>query len=215
MLTVPRGGGIAGITLSDGTRVWLNAGSSLTYPVVFTGTQRKVIMSGESYFEVADNAARPFIVKKGDNEVTVLGTHFNVNAYDDEQVIKVTLLEGSVKVSQLATKEARLVSPGQQVYITESPGTRPKMELRKNADIEKEMAWKNGIFNFDQEPITEIMLQLTRWYDADISYEGGIPEDLFSGIIKRDKNVSQVLKLLEKTNRVHFKIDGRKITVAK
>jgi len=206
-LSIPRGSRPMQLQLADGSQVWLNAASSITYPTVFTGTERKITMTGEAYFEVAHNAAKPFIVSKNEVSVQVLGTHFNVNAYDDEADIKVTLLEGSVKAAN--NNNSIIIKPGEQAVLTAG-------EIKAmSVDIDEVMAWKNGIFNFNRQDITGIMRQLSRWYDAEIIYQGDKPEDLFSGIIKRNNNISQVLKLLEQTNRVHFKIEDRKIIVTK
>jgi len=205
-ITTPKGGQYQ-IVLADGSKVWLNAASSITYPTAFTGAERKITMTGEAYFEVAHNAAKPFIVSKNAVSVQVLGTHFNVNAYDDEAEIKVTLLEGSVKAT--SSNNSIIIKPGEQAVLTAG-------EIKAmSVDLDEVMAWKNGIFNFNREDITGIMRQLSRWYDAEIIYQGDKSEDLFSGIIKRNNNISQVLKMLEQTNRIHFKIEDRKIVVTK
>jgi len=209
-LTVPRGSRPMQLQLADGSEVWLNAASTITYPTAFTGTERKITMTGEAYFEVAHNAAKSFIVSKNALSVQVLGTHFNVNAYDDEAEIKVTLLEGSVKVA--SNNNSIIIKPGEQAALRQSQGDKIKVVP---ADLDEVMAWKNGIFNFNREDITGIMKQLSRWYDAEIIYQGDKPEDLFSGIINRNNNISQVLKMLEQTNRVHFRIEDRKIIVTK
>jgi ferric-dicitrate binding protein FerR (iron transport regulator) len=213
-LNNPRGSRVISLTLSDGTRVWLNTESTLTYPVVFNGKERRVTISGEAYFEVSPNADKPFLVTRGNDEVTVLGTHFNFRAYGDEEEVKVALLEGSVKVSELSTRDSKIISPGEQVSVAQHTSA-PELKVRENVDLDIVTAWKNGIFHFDQEGITDIMLQLGRWYDVDVIYEGNKSPDLFTGIIKRNNNISQVLKLLEQTNRVHFKIEGGKIIVMK
>lgn len=166
----PRGSRVIDMTLSDGTRFWLNAGSSVTYPVAFVGKERKVTMNGEAYFEVAHNATMPFKVGKGDLEVTVLGTHFNVNAYDDENNIKVTLLEGSVKVLQQALDDKAILKPGEQAIAMANT----KLKLEKNVDLQEVMAWKDGRFYFDGADIKTIMRQLSRWYDVDVSYQADV-----------------------------------------
>jgi hypothetical protein len=206
-LSNPRGSKVVSLTLSDGTTVWLNSESSLTYPTAFVGKERKVSIIGEAYFEVAHNAANPFIVSKGNTEVKVLGTHFNVSAYDEDADIKITLLQGSIKVSKEG--ESKLITPGEEAIVSD------KINVKDNIDLDKVMAWKNGVFNFDQENISVIMKELGRWYDADINYAGEKPTDLFSAIVKRDNNISQVLKFFEQTKRVHFNINGKKITVMK
>lgn len=206
-LTNPRGSRVIDMTLSDGTRVWLNAGSSVTYPVAFVGKERKVTMNGEAYFEVVHNTAMPFKVNKGDVEVTVLGTHFNVNAYDDETSIKVTLLEGSVKTS-IVNGESSILKPGEQAFTSESG----KWKIQKNADLNEVMAWKDGRFYFDGADIKTVMRQLARWYDVEVDYKATINYS-FVAKISRDVPVSQLLKLLELTEGVHFKVEGNKITV--
>lgn len=206
-LSNPRGSSVVDITLSDGTRVWLNAGSSLTYPVLFNGSERKVQVSGEAYFEVAHNDKQPFKVSKADMEVTVLGTHFNVNAYDDEAGIKVTLLEGSVKTA-LGSKEAVILKPGQQAQVANDD-----IRLVKQVNIEKEMAWKEGMFRFEDTNIKEVMRQAARWYDVEIEFRGDLSNVNFGGSVSRQANISELLKRLEATNLVKFSIVGRKVIV--
>jgi len=205
-LVIPRGSKPAYLQLADGSKVWLNAESSLHYPTAFAGKERKVEITGEAYFEVAYNPAMPFKVSKGDAEVQVLGTHFNVNTYKDEDLIKVTLLEGSVKVKTINGNG--LLKPGQQARIS-NDGT---MEIISNADIDEVMAWKNGQFKFRDASIETIMKQAARWYDADIVYEGKISGH-FVAEIPRGVQMSKLLHILELTERVHFKIDGKKVTV--
>lgn len=208
-LSTPRGGQYQ-VVLPDGSRVWLNAASSIHYPTLFSGKEREVEITGEAYFEVAENAAMPFIVKKGNVEVQVLGTHFNVNAYDDEGAMKVTLLEGSVKVAQSATRNTQLITPGQQAQA-EPDG---RIRLIRNADVEQAVAWKNGEFSFRHNDIYEIMRQLSRWYDVDVSYKDSLDLHL-SGQISKDVNASAVFKMLEFAGNVQFQIVGRKIIVMK
>ncbi|MEP6595099.1 MAG: FecR domain-containing protein [Ginsengibacter sp.] len=211
-LTNPRGSKVIDITLADGSKVWLNAGSSVTYPVAFVGKERKVSIIGEAYFEVAHNAAMPFKVNKGDMEVQVLGTHFNVNAYDDEAHINVTLLEGSVNVSK--GNASGLLKSGQQAQISSDPLTGSgQVKVVKGVDIEEVMAWKNGHFQFKESDIQTILRQVARWYDVDVVvYEGAIPERTFSGEVSRNANLSQLLRILE-ASKINFSIEGRKITV--
>jgi transmembrane sensor len=203
-LTNPRGSKIVDMTLSDGTRVWLNAGSSITYPVAFVGNQRTVSVSGEAYFEVTNNAVKPFVVKKGSMEVTVLGTHFNVDAYEDEPNTEVTLLEGSVNVTNNGV--SALLKPGQQAQITEG------VKVINNPDLEAVMAWKNGRILFNASDLKDIMRHLARWYDLDIIYKKDVKEKFYVEIAS-SSNLSNVLKILEGTGVVHFKIDGKEITV--
>ncbi|MDO6429054.1 FecR domain-containing protein [Flavitalea sp. BT771] len=205
-LTVPRGSRIAHVTLSDGTRVWLNAGSSLRYPVSFNGQDRQVSVTGESYFEVAQDKAHPFVVSKGNCAIKVLGTHFNVNAYDEEEKIKVTLLEGSVKVISGAGNN--LLLPGQMAVMNAGQ----KMEILENADIERVMAWKNGYFNFANADIRTVLRELSRWYDLELVFDD-VTNEKFHVEIRRDIPLSKVLSILEMTDKVHFNISGKKVTV--
>ena len=206
-LTNPRGSRVIDMTLSDGSHVWLNAGSSLTYPIAFTGNERKVTITGEAYFEVAHNTAKPFRVGKGETIITVLGTHFNVNAYDDEADIKITLLEGAVKVNH--SNSESLLQPGQQAQVSSG------IKVVDDADIEQVTAWKNGRFYFNNTDIKTIMRQVSRWYNVEIVYEGEPVETLLGGIVSRKENISQLLKLLEATGKVHFSIDGEKIITSR
>jgi transmembrane sensor len=207
-LTNPRGSRPVAMTLTDGTKVWLNAGSSLTYPVAFTGKERNVEITCEAYFEVTHNTGMPFTVKKlgDDASILVLGTHFNVNAYDDEAAMKITLLEGAVKVSK--GTNSSLLKPGQQAELRDG-----SIRLINDADMDEVMAWKNGKFQFGEKTgIETIMRQVARWYDVDTEYRGKV-NNHFWGSISRNVNVSQVLKMLETTGAVHFKIEGRKVIV--
>ncbi|HEY5408368.1 MAG TPA: FecR domain-containing protein [Ginsengibacter sp.] len=212
-LTNPRGSKVVDITLADGTKVWLNAESSLRYPVAFAGNERKVEITGEAYFEVTHNAAMPFKVQKDSTEITVLGTHFNVNAYDDEKSLKVTLLEGSVKVSVSSP------SPKERAWVRLKPGEQAEVssgiKLIKGIDLDQVMAWKNGRFEFNGSTIQPIMRQLARWYDVEIEYRGPIPTDNFMGGTSRQENISEMLKILEQTKAVHFLIEGKKVIVMK
>lgn len=198
-LTNPRGSKVIDMQLSDGSHVWLNAGSSVTYPVAFAGNERKISISGEAYFEVAHDASKPFFVSKGDMNVQVLGTHFNVNAYDDEDNIKVTLLEGSVKVNNKNSEG--LLKPRQQAQVSSN------VKVISNVDVEQVMAWKNGLFSFDNADLPSVMRQLARWYDIEVEYAGKIPEGRFEGKIVRDLSLSQLLKVLSST-RIHHKMEG-------
>jgi len=204
-VSTPRGGQYQ-LTLADGSKVWLNAESAITFPTAFTGNERKVTIKGEAYFEVAHDASKPFQVTVNGMQVQVLGTHFNINAYDDEGEIKTTLLEGSVKVSK--GPESKLITPGQQAVVS---STEPKIVVQQ-ADVDEAVAWKNGLFHFNNADLQEVMRQLSRWYDVNVMYDGTIPKREFAGEMQRDLNLSQVLELLVK-NDVHFKIDGKKIIV--
>lgn len=207
-LSNPRGSIVMNMTLADGSRVWLNAGSSVTYPVAFVGNERKVTITGEAYFEVAHNAAKPFYVSKGDVSVQVLGTHFNVNAYDDEESIKVTLLEGSVRVQPIAdSRKSILIKPGQQAKVVNG-----ETSVVSNVDVEQVMAWKNGRFEFKSTDIETIMREVARWYDVEIVYNEQVNQR-FNGKIPRTMSAMNVFKVLEETGGVHFKIEGRKVFV--
>ena len=203
MIRTPAGGQFQ-VMLSDGTRVWLNASSSLKYPESFSDSLRKVVLTGEGYFEVAKNASRPFIVSVGSSEVRVLGTHFNVNAYPDNSETVVTLAEGSVKLNGSA-----LLSPGQQGSIDLAGKIRTGP-----ADLETALAWKDGQFIFKMTPLQDLMKQVSHWYDAKIVYRDTISEH-FNARIPRDVPVSKLLHLLEATGQVHFKIEDRTITILK
>jgi transmembrane sensor len=212
-LSNPRGSRVINMTLTDGSRVWLNAGSSITYPVAFAGNERKVTMNGEAYFEIAHNAVKPFKVSKGGTEVAVLGTHFNVNAYDDEPGIKVTLLEGSVKVS--TQYPASNILPG---YVMLKPGEQALVNGSAiqlvSPDLEQVMAWKNGIFQFNDDGIEPVMREIARWYDVEVIYQER-PAKTFKGSLDRNMSAANIFRILEETGGVHFKIDGKKITVLK
>jgi len=202
-LSTPKGGQYK-IRLADGTDVWLNAASSITYPTAFIGKQRTVTITGEAYFEVAKDKSKPFHVKVNDMEVVVLGTHFNINSYSDEGSIRTTLLEGSVKVKE---KQSVVLKPGQQAEVEKQ-----QMRVINNADIDQVMAWKNGLFQFKNADIKTVMRQIARWYDLEVSYEGKMPDDRFEGKLPRNAMASQVLSVLEK-NQVHFRIEGKQLIV--
>ena len=208
-------GGQYKVVLPDGSRAWLNAGSMLKYPVAFIGNERNVEMSGEVYFEVEPNKKMPFRVtvtdrRKGqkDAEITVLGTHFNVSSYGDEPVMQTTLLEGSVQVKK--GNAAKILKPGQQAMV---PACAEGCNIPvKMVDTESVVAWKEGRFEFNGS-IMEIMRQISRWYDIDVTYEGNVEKKSFVGTISRKNNVSEVLKMLEMTGGIQFRINERKITV--
>jgi len=222
MLTAstPRGGTYQ-VVLPDGTRVWLNADSKISFPSRFSGKTRQIQLSGEAYLEVAKDKTRPFVVKTDKQQIEVLGTHFNVNAYPEEAATKTTLLEGRVKVSQQVsqnhfrspsrnekTSSSVELKPGQQSVVSESPNI-----LIKNIDPEQAIAWKNQLFMFESENIQTIMRMIGRWYNVDIVYTGPIKSGTFSGGVSRFDNLSEVLQSLESTGKVHFKLEGRRITV--
>jgi ferric-dicitrate binding protein FerR (iron transport regulator) len=205
-ITVPRKGKYQ-LILADGSKVWLNAESSLRFPNVFSGNERKVELTGEGYFEVAHNEKQPFIVQRGQAEVKVLGTHFNINGYEDEPSLKVTLLEGRVMVK----KKEKLVflSPGQQALVQPA---QDNIRVDYDVDTEEVIAWKNDLFIFNSAPLESIMRQIERWYNVNVVYQGSIPQDRFNGNISRNTNLSEVLKVLEYSN-IRFKVEGNTITV--
>ncbi|NLR78413.1 FecR family protein [Chitinophaga eiseniae] len=205
-LSNPRGSKVVEITLSDGSMAWLNAGSSITYPVAFSGGERRVQLSGEAYFEVVHDTRMPFKVSKNNMEVTVLGTHFNVNAYDDESAIRVTLLEGAVRTA-LNNKQAVVLKPGQQAQVIND------IKVLKDVDVQKVVAWKQEMFSFHETNIKEVMRQVARWYDVDVEFRGDVSQVNFGGSISRKASLSELLKILEETNLVKFELTGRKLTV--
>jgi ferric-dicitrate binding protein FerR (iron transport regulator) len=195
--------------LADGSKVWLNAASSLRYPTSFTGKERTVELQGEGYFEIAHDATKPFRVQVNGTTVEVLGTHFNINAYNDEPQLKTTLLEGKVKIENGGV--VRFLKPGQQAVV-EGEG---KLALVNDADVEEAVAWKNGKFIFNGNDIHSVMRQLSRWYTITVQYNGQISDDEFVGIIPipRSENISAILSLLQKTRTVSFQVNGRNVTV--
>lgn len=198
-------GGKYQINLPDGSKVWLNSSSSLRYPALFVGNTREVELTGEAFFDIAKDKKKPFKVITRDQVVEVLGTQFNINSYYDGDDINTTLIEGSVKI--FYKDKVVLLSPGQQFRPAET-NTRVV-----EADTEEVVAWKNGFFLFKNENIQSIMRKLSRWYDVEVVYEGKIPAVGFGGNISRSKEISEVLDVLQLTNAVHFKIEGRRITV--
>jgi transmembrane sensor len=203
-MTTPRGGQYQ-VTLPDGSQVWLNAESSITYPTAFTGSERKVSVTGEAYFEVAKNKLKPFRVDIGSATIEVLGTHFNVNTYKEEPIKNTTLLEGSVRIKTVHT--SLTLKPGQQGQLKGQ-----QLSLAANPDLEQVVAWKNGTFDFNGLALEKAMLQISRWYDVEVVYEGKKPGIRFSGEMGRDLNLSQVLKALDMMG-VKFRIEGRILIV--
>jgi ferric-dicitrate binding protein FerR (iron transport regulator)/uncharacterized protein YbgA (DUF1722 family) len=206
-LTTPRGGQFK-LSLPDGSEVWLNAVSSIRYSTAFIGNERKVEITGEAYFEIAHDAAKPFKVIVNGTEVKVLGTHFNINAYNDEATVKTTLLEGSVSLSKAGT--IITLKPGQQAQV----GNSRDIKVIDNVDIDQEVAWKNGYFSFYKADLQTVMRQIGRWYDLEIQYEGKIPARQFGGKIDRNSKAAEVLKILEES-KVHFRIEDGKIVVGR
>jgi transmembrane sensor len=205
-ITIPKGGQFQ-IVLSDGSKVWLNAASSITFPAAFSKTERRVTITGEVYFEVAKNKHLPFRVVAGKQTVEVLGTHFNINAYDDESTIKTTLIEGSVKVS--ADNQTAILKPDEQSAILNN-GT-DKISINA-VDTDDVLAWKNGNFQFEKAEIPMILREAARWYNVDVKYEGQLPQRRFTGSISRNVNLSQLLNMLKYTG-INFKIEGKTIIV--
>lgn len=197
------------LVLPDGSKVWLNAASAIKYPTVFTGKERRVKLEGEAYFEVAKNAEMPFKVTAGDaTEIEVLGTSFNISSYKNETAISTTLLEGVVRLN--AYRQTQTLKPGQQAEVLPS---KAQLKAPVKADVDKVMAWKNGLFNFDDATLQEVMRQLERWYDIEVTYAKDIPAIRFGGEINKQNTLQDVLQILEQSN-VHFRLEqGRKLVV--
>ncbi len=205
-ITTPRGGQYQ-LELADGTKVWLNAASSLSFPTAFPGNDRSVELTGEGYFEVAHNAQKPFHVKVNDMDVEVMGTHFNINSYENEPAVKTTLLEGKVKVS----KGERLVylNPGQQAIVESN-----QIATTSNVDPDQVTAWKQGLFNFEHSNVYAILRELSRWYDVEVQYSGSSSDKELFGIISRNSPLSSVLKALKATEKnMTYRIEQRKLIV--
>jgi len=194
-ITTPNGGQYK-LRLADGTNVWLNAASSITYPTAFTGQQREVSITGEAYFEVSENKEKPFIVKTYSDVITVVGTIFNVNAYLDETATKTSLLQGTVKINNY------LLKPGQAFQNNRVIKT----------DIGRDVAWKNGVFNFESVNTEQLMRQLARWYDINIVYHGAIPQKRFHGKLGRDLKLSQILEVIRQFN-INCELQGGTLTI--
>ena len=213
-METPRGG-MYRLSLPDGTGVWLNSASSIRYPVAFRGTERRVIVSGEAYFEVAPNTHLPFIVETRGMQIRVLGTSFNLMAYADEEAIKTTLISGSVQL--VSGSKAQLLRVGQQGSLAEGSGV---FSVQK-ANINEALAWKEGKFRFVASGVQPIMRQIARWYDVDVVYKGTAPEVVLTGVFSRKEDVAQLLEVLEdagkdagaKTGKLHFTLEGHTITV--
>ncbi|SHN32047.1 FecR family protein [Chitinophaga sp. CF418] len=203
ILRTPRGGQFQ-VQLPDGSKVWLNASSSLRYPVAFTGNARTVELNGEAYFEIAANATQPFIVKAAHTNIQVLGTQFNVMAYEDEASIKTTLLTGAVKVND------KRLYPGQGASIDRQSGA---LSMQEHVNTEAVIAWKNGLIQLEGEDIHAVMRLITRWYDVSVTYNAPVNAH-FRGIIPRNVPLSQVLKMLEMTGEVHFTVADKRIIVS-
>ncbi|MCX2450138.1 FecR domain-containing protein [Pedobacter sp. PLR] len=206
-IETPRGGKFQ-ILLPDGSLVWLDAASSLKYPVVFAGKERKVELSGQAYFEVAKSKGKSFKVLSANQEVEVLGTHFNVNAYANQPSVITTLLEGSVNVNlknSKNSKSGKRLKPGQQAALT------GQLFQVEEVDVEQAVAWKNGYFAFERDDVRTVLNKLERWYDVEISSEGTFDDIKIGGKISRTKSLSEVLRVLQLTRKIKFKTEGRRI----
>jgi transmembrane sensor len=202
-ITTPRGGDYM-LILPDGSKVWLNAASSLQFPVSFAGAERKVILKGEGYFEVKNRKNASFTVIAQGLEVKVLGTHFNINAYEDEAGVTTTLLEGSVKI--IKSDKVALLSPGEQAFVNNY--------ITIGQANSEAVAWKDGFTSFKDADIETIMRAVSRWYDIDVKYKSKIPRKLFTGSVSRGANLSEVLNSLQYLGGVHFKIEGRAVIIS-
>jgi ferric-dicitrate binding protein FerR (iron transport regulator) len=215
MLMTPPGGQYE-VTLSDGTKVWLNAMSVLRYPTVFSGLTRTVELSGEAYFEVAKDKDHSFVVTTAQSQVRVLGTSFNINSYGDEPGMITTLLDGAVELSGkgLGPNKGVVLKPGQQALedLAGLHGGMSNFKITPDADVEQAIAWKNGSFSFDGADVHTVMRQIARWYGVKIQYEGTPTTALFGGEIGRDLSLAQVLEGLSKT-KVHFRLENKTLTV--
>ncbi|SER87843.1 FecR family protein [Pedobacter rhizosphaerae] len=201
-------GGQYQVRLPDGTLVYLNAASSIKYPTLFAGKERKVEVVGEAYLEVAHNKNMPFKVTSAGQVIEVLGTQFNVSAYKDEGLMKTTLLQGSVKIT--SNGHSRLLVPGQQAQVDSR-----EIIISNDINPKEVIAWKDGYFMFN-ENLKNIMNKIARWYNVDVEYDGNVDlNQEFGGRISRTKTLSSALKIMELTGNIHFKIDGRRVIVMK
>ena len=197
------------LTLPDGSRVWLNAASSIRFPVAFTGPERKVEIIGEAYIEVKKNAARPFVVSGKGFELLVLGTSFNINSYADNGTVKATLVEGTIKLSHGTDSTGIQLRPGEQ-WVWSGQGATP--DVIRSADISQVLAWKEKRFSFNGN-IRSIMNEVARWYDVELKYEGRIPDKELEGGFTREKELQKVLQILEVASGVHFELKGKLLTI--
>jgi transmembrane sensor len=202
------------LVLPDGSRVWLNAAASITYPTVFNSRERMVTMTGEAYFEVVHRDRMPFKVKVGNRVIEDLGTNFNVNAYPEDSALKTTLLEGSVKVGNLVLRPGEQASFDNKGRIGNKGQISDKGRIRviTKADMDQVMAWKNGMFQFDHADLKSVMEELSRWYGLDVRFEGNAASRHFGGKISRSSNLPEVLKILE-LSKVHFRVEKKTIVV--
>ncbi len=204
-ITTPRGGQYQ-VVLPDGTRAWLNAASSIHFPTRFEQKQRSVSITGEVYFEVAHNATQPFVVTAGETRIQVLGTHFNVMAYPNEDALKTTLAEGSIKITNAGS--SAVLRPGQQLQANDR-----EFKVVENIDVAAELAWKDGLFNFKNAGIEEVMKQVERWYNVNVQYVGNIPAKQFTGMIPRAVTLSELMEMLSFYDDVKCVIHGSTITI--
>ncbi|WEK18629.1 MAG: FecR domain-containing protein [Candidatus Pedobacter colombiensis] len=207
-ISTPAGGKYM-VILPDNTEVWLNTSSSISFPTAFETNERNVMVTGEVYFEVSKDPERPFKVKTGSAEVSVLGTHFNIMNYDDEPNTQVTLSEGSIRLNLGETSQ--IIKPGQQALFNRSSD---RIALR-NVDTDDVMSWKNGYFLFDNTPIDQVMREIKRWYDVDVVYEGNKPTISITAMISRNNKISKILDLLKKSGGLDFEINNKQITIKK
>ena len=197
------------VKLPDGSMVWLNAASSLKYPVSFKNSSQRVVqLSGEAYFEIAKDRKHPFIVKSRGQQVEVLGTHFNINSYHDEPSVTTTLLEGSVRLKP-ERGAAKVLMPGQLAELTGDG-----LKVLK-ADVRSVTAWKDGYFRFRNESLQSVMRKISRWYNVEVSFQNGLPEDTYSGAVTRHGDIRQVLDIMQGSNNIHFTIKERRIIVSR
>ncbi|WP_131537616.1 FecR family protein [Pedobacter nototheniae] len=197
------------VVLPDNSKAWLNASSSITFPTKFVKKDRNVTATGEVYFEVFKDANHPFKVESGEAVVSVLGTHFNIMNYDDEPSTQVTLMEGSVKLN--LGEVSQLIKPGEQAYFMRNTD---KIML-KTMDTDDVIGWKNGYFNFDNTPIDQVMREIKRWYDVDVTYEGPKPKISITAMISRSNKIDKILDLIKKSGGIDFQINNKLITVKK
>lgn len=199
-------GGKFQLNLADGSKVWLNSESSLRFPVFFSGDTREVELEGEAYFEVSKDQHKKFSVRSGNQTVEVLGTHFNINAYANEPSITTTLIEGAVRVIELNTNKSQILKPGEQAVVSKD------IKVQHKEDIQADLAWKEGYFNFDNANIETIMRQLGRAYGITTRYETSMPETHFEGAISTNLTLLEVLDILQKSN-IHFRLEGKEVIV--
>jgi ferric-dicitrate binding protein FerR (iron transport regulator) len=204
-LSNPRGSKVIDITLSDGSQIWLNAGSAITYPAVFTGKERKVTVTGEVYIKVAKNPAQPFIASVNGMDVQALGTEFDIEAYGDEERISTTLIDGSVRVSN--NKQKVLLKPGEQTQLAGG-----NLSASRKVNTEEVTGWKAGFFHFESADLKTILRQFARWYDIEVVYEGAVTDRKFFGIVKRSNTLDKVLDMLQ-DNNIKFRIEGKTLIV--